>query len=102
MWLTPSSAPPKQMGHIAARKGRFVTVVPHGRKEDTFFRDWAQTHAPAWQDAERRKGDRIGDPDRVWRTFEAPVPSTDGYRVIWVHSATRQPATPPLARHASR
>jgi len=30
------------MGHIAARKGRFVTVVPHGRKEDTFFRDWAR------------------------------------------------------------
>jgi len=77
------------MGHIAARKGRFVTVVPHGRKEDTFFRDWAQAHAPAWQDAERRKGDRIGDPDRVWRTFEAPVPSTDGYRVIWVHSSDK-------------
>ena len=77
------------MGHIAARKGRFVTVVPHGRKEDTFFRDWAQAHAPAWQDAEHRKGDRIGDPDRVWRTFEAPVPSTDGYRVIWVHSSDK-------------
>ncbi len=77
------------MGHIAARKGRFVTVVPHGRKEDTFFRDWAQAHAPAWQDAERRKGDRIGDPDRVWRTFQAPVPSTDGYRVIWVHSSDK-------------
>ena len=53
------------------------------------IRDRAQTHAPAWQDAERRKGDRIGDPDRVWRTFEAPVPSTDGYRVIWVHSSDK-------------
>lgn len=27
------------MGHIAARGGRFVTVVPHGRREDTWFRD---------------------------------------------------------------
>lgn len=75
------------MGHIAARGGRFVTVVPHGRREDTWFRDWAQTHAPAWQEAHRCPGARPGDPDRVWRTFEAPAPSVDGYRVIWVHSS---------------
>ncbi|WP_448072409.1 IS1634 family transposase [Georgenia yuyongxinii] len=30
------------MGHIHAHGGRFVTVVPHGRREDTWFRDWAQ------------------------------------------------------------
>ena len=75
------------MGHIASNKGRFVTVIPHGRKEDTWFRDWAQSHAPPWQEADRRAGARIGDPDEVWRTFEAPAPSTDGYRVVWVHSS---------------
>ncbi len=75
------------MGHIASHGGRFVTVIPHGRREDRWFRDWAQTHAPAWQEAERRPGARIGDPDEVWRTFEAPAPSADGYRVIWVHSS---------------
>ena len=75
------------LGHIAARGGRFVTVVPHGRREDTWFRDWAQSHAPAWQKAERRPGAHPGDPDRVSRTFEAPAPSLDGYRVIWVHSS---------------
>jgi len=77
------------MGHIASHGGRFVTVVPHGRREDTWFRNWAQTHAPAWQEARRVPGSRLGDPDRVWRTFEAPVPSVDGYRVIWVHSSTK-------------
>lgn len=77
------------MGHIASNKGRFVTVIPHGRKEDTWFRDWAQTHAPPWQEADRRRGARIGDPDEVWRTFEAPLPSTDGYRVVWVHSSAK-------------
>lgn len=66
------------MSHIACRRGRFVTVVPHGRREDTWFRHWAQTHAPAWQ-ARRAPGSRLGDPDRIWRTFEAPAPSTDGY-----------------------
>ena len=77
------------MGHIASHGGRFVTVVPHGRREDTWFRDWAQTHAPAWTEARRPPGARLGDPDRVWRTFEAPAPSVDGYRVIWVHSSTK-------------
>src|SRR5664280_1777804 len=77
------------MSHIACHGGRFVTVVPHGRREDTWFRQWAQTHAPAWQEAKRLPGSRLGDPDRVWRTFEAPAPSVDGYRVIWVHSSTK-------------
>ena len=75
------------MGHIAAHGGRFVTIVPHGRREDTWFRDWAQTHAPVWTEADRRPGAREGDPERIWRTFEAPAPSVDGYRVIWVHSS---------------
>lgn len=75
------------MGHIASHGGRFVTIVPHGRREDTWFRDWAQTHAPDWTEAERRPAARDGEPDQIWRTFEAPVPSTDGYRVIWVHSS---------------
>ena len=75
------------MGHIASRHGRFVTIVPHGRREDTWFRDWAQTHAPDWAEADRRPGARHDEPDQVWRTFEAPVPSAGGYRVIWVHSS---------------
>ncbi len=75
------------MGHIAGHGGRFVTIVPRGRREDTWFRDWAQTHAPAWTEALRLPGARAEEPDRIWRTFEAPVPSSDGYRVIWVHSS---------------
>ena len=77
------------MGHIHAHGGRFVTIVPHGRREDTWFRDWAQTHAPAWTEARRAPGNRQTDPDRIWRTFEAPTPSVDGYRVIWVHSSSK-------------
>jgi transposase len=77
------------MGHIASHGGRFVTVIPHGRREDTWFRHWAQTHAPAWTEAHRSPGTRLGDPDRVWRTFQAPAPSVDGYRVIWVHSSAK-------------
>jgi transposase len=77
------------MGHIHAQGGRFVTIVPRGRREDTWFRDWAQTHAPAWTQARRAPGSRQDDPDRIWRTFQAPAPSVDGYRVIWVHSSAK-------------
>jgi len=77
------------MGHIHSQGGRFVTIVPHGRREDTWFRDWAQTHAPTWTEARRAPGARTADPDRVWRTFQAPAPSVDGYRVIWVHSSSK-------------
>ena len=77
------------MGHIHRNGGRFVTVLPHGRREDTWFRDWAQTHAPDWTEAARRPGARLDDPEQVWRTFTAPAPSAEGYRVIWVHSSAK-------------
>lgn len=77
------------MRHIDANGGRFITVVPHGRREDRFFKDWVQSHAPEWQEALRLHGERKSDPERIWRTFEAPVPSSDGYRVIWVHSTDK-------------
>lgn len=77
------------MRHIHSHGGRFVTIVPHGRTEDTWFRNWAQTHAPAWTEARRAPGARAADPDRIWRTFQAPAPSADGYRMIWVHSSSK-------------
>jgi len=88
------------MGHIAGGGGRFVTVVPHGRREDRWFKEWIQTHAPTWTEAARLPGIRGDDPDRVWRTFPAPVPSCDGYRVIWVHSSGK--ATRDAAARAAR
>ena len=79
-----------EMRHLAHNGGRFVTVVPHGRREDRFFKDFVQSHVPDWAEAERLPGARLEDPERVWRTFEAPVPSADGYRVIWVHSSDKE------------
>lgn len=90
----------KAMGHIASNGGRFVTVVPHGRREDKWFKDWIQTHAPSWEEADRLPGLRRDDPERVWLTFPAPVPSADGYRVIWVHSS--QKAARDAAARAAR
>ncbi|MGH3636923.1 MAG: IS1634 family transposase, partial [Mycobacterium sp.] len=77
------------MGHIAGLGGRFVTVLPRSRSEDGQFRDWLQTHTPAWTEASRRPGARLGDPDRVYSTCPAPTPSAEGHRVVWVHSTSK-------------
>ena len=87
------------MGHINRRGGRFVTVLPRTRKENTWFRDWAQTHAPDWSEAIRKPGPRAGEPDQVYSTFPAPMPTAEGYRIIWVHS-TAKAARDSLARQA--
>lgn len=84
------------MVHIASGGGRFVTVLPRTRSEDGAFRAWRQTHVPDWAEAARRPGPRLGEPDEVYSTCPAPVPSAEGYRIIWVHStakATRDAAT---------
>jgi hypothetical protein len=87
------------MGHIAAGGGRFVTVLPRSRSEDRWFRDWAQTYQPQWAEAERHPGPRLGEPDQVYSTFPAPLPSTEGYRIVWVHS-TAKAAADAAARQA--
>ncbi len=77
------------MGHIAGRGGRFVTVMPHSRKEDGAFRDWLQSHTPAWTEAARRPSSRLGEPDEVYCTTPALTPSAEGYRIVWVHSTAK-------------
>jgi transposase len=79
----------EQMGHIDRHGGRFVTVLPRSRKEDGFLRDWAQSNEPRWSEADRRKGKRKGDPDEVWQTAPAPIPSAEGYRIVWVRSSQK-------------
>ena len=87
------------MGHIAAAGGRFVTVLPRSRGEDRWFRDRAQTHPPTWTEALRLPPDRLNGPDQVYSTCPAPLPSAEGYRIVWVHS-TGKAARDAAARQA--
>lgn len=77
------------MRHINGNGGRFITVLPRTRAEDTWFRDWAQTNQPQWTEAIRLPGVRLGEPDQVYSTFAAPLPSAEGYRIVWVHSTSK-------------
>lgn len=75
------------MNHIDGQGGRFVCVLPRSRKEDGEFRAWIQTHAPDWevvrdQPHPRRRG---GARNR-WSVFRDPLPSREGWPVVWVYS----------------
>src|SRR5450759_2467849 len=48
-----------------------------------------KTHTPVWTEAARRSGARQGDPDQVYSTTPAPLPSVEGYRIVWVHSTAK-------------
>jgi transposase len=77
------------MRHIDGQGGRFVTVLPRTRGEDKWFRDWIQNNPPQWAEAIRLPGERLGDLPRVWSTLPSPLPSAEGYRIIWVHSTVK-------------
>ena len=77
------------MDHIDRLGGRFVSVLPATRREDRQFRDWIIEHEPGWTEAIRRPGRRQSDPDDVWHTTDAPWPSAEGHRVVWVRSSAK-------------
>jgi transposase len=76
------------MDHIDSRGGRFVTVIPRSRREDEEFRAWIQTHEPDWEAVwDRPNPRRRGGPRDRWWVFRYPLPSREGWPVIWVYSA---------------
>jgi transposase len=78
------------LSHIAGAHGRFLTVLPRTRREDAWFREWIQGHQPAWIEARRRPHPRREDgPPDVYRVVEAPVRSSEGYRIVWVWSSLK-------------
>ena len=76
------------MDHIDGRGGRFVCVMPRSRQEDAEFRKWIQTHEPAWALVRDRPNPRRrGGPHDRWWVFRYPLPSREGWPVIWVYSS---------------
>jgi transposase len=88
----------EQMSHIDHSGGRFVTVLPRTRREDGQLRDWMSTSTPDFTEAARRPGKRHGDPDQVWRAAPAPFCSSEGHRIVWVHSSAKAQRDE-IARH---
>ena len=79
----------QQMTHIHCHGGRFLSILPRSRAEDGQIREWAQTHAFDFTEAARRPGKRQGDPDAVYWTAPAPIPTSEGHRIVWVRSSQK-------------
>jgi transposase len=78
----------ENLAHIAARGGRFVTVLPRTRKEDESFRSRLREGAAvAWQvvyDVTDELGEVL---DRLSVCDETVT--SDGYRLLWYHSTRK-------------
>lgn len=79
-----------QMRHIDTNAGRFVTILPRTRKEESRLREWAARSTPAFIEAERRPARRQHDPDEVWSTAIPPFVSAEGFQLVLVHSTAKQ------------
>jgi transposase len=78
----------ENMDYIDKNHGRFVTVMPRNRLEDSEFRSWIQTHEPQWELAcDRPNPRRRYAPRDRWWVFKYPIPSREGWPVIWVWSS---------------
>jgi len=67
--------------------GRFLTVLPRSRREDTGFREWLQTNTPPWELVWDRDNPRHRDgPRDRWYVYKPELPSKEGWPVIWVWS----------------
>jgi transposase len=87
----------KNMQHIAARGGRFITVLPASRREDGEFRRRLRESPDAviWRNCWKREDDtRVVDGDQdeppvvvdVIRVCDQEQVTSDGFRLIWFHS----------------
>lgn len=78
------------MEHIDAHHGRFVTVLPRSRREDGWFRTWITANAPTFTEARREPPRRQGGPEDVLSVFQSPLPSAEGFRIVWVRSTNKR------------
>ena len=78
----------ENMDHIDRAGGRFVTVMPRNRLEDSEFRAWIQTNTPEWECVWERDNPRHSDgPSDCWYVYRAPLPSAEVCVVVWVWSS---------------
>lgn len=83
----------ESVGHIDAHGGIFVTVLPHSRSEDSWFKDHIQTHDVSFSEILSRPDPR--DLDGEPEVFEAAVPvfhTSEGYRLHWFRSSKKRDA----------
>ena len=81
----------EQMDYLSTEGGRFITVMPETRKECSWFYNWYRTHGVRWSGLVKRPDPRHpGSREQVYWGYESPMPSKEGYRIIWILSSQKQ------------
>jgi len=77
------------MGHIDRHHGCFLAIMPNTRSEVGEFRRFIAASTSVWTEVLHRPGKRIDDPEEVFCATPAPSPSSEGYRIVWIHSSEK-------------
>ncbi|MEE9365671.1 MAG: IS1634 family transposase [Dehalococcoidales bacterium] len=77
------------MAYIHQGGGRFVTLLPRTRAEHAAFRTSAQERKIEWKELWTRSDDD-GEILDVYRIYAQPAITSEGYRLLWIHSMGKQ------------
>jgi transposase len=87
----------ENMAYIHQHGGRFLTILPRTRSEDTTFRAALREGHARWGHLHDKFDDDGQLVDR-FRVHEPEATTTEGYRLVWYHSA-RKAELDALSRH---
>ena len=89
----------ENMAYLHQRQGRFLTVLPKTRSEDTAFRAMVMAGQVTWR-LLWEKTDEDGEVVDCYSTSDQTTTSAEGYRLVWYHSQRKaeQDAITRLAR----
>ena len=81
----------QNLAHIASQGGRFVTVIPATWREHTQFHTWLRSHPAPWVEVLRRPNPRRKhSPPDIYRGYEHPLRTAQGFRVLWYFSSQKE------------
>ncbi len=87
----------ENMAYIHQHQGRFLTVLPRTRSEDSAFRDLLGSGQVQWRHIHDKRNDN-GEIVDQYSVSEQATLSVEGYRLVWYHS-TRKAEQDSHARH---
>jgi transposase len=87
----------ENMAHIHQHGGRFLTILPRTRGEDTTFRAAVREGMNRWKPIHDKFDDQGQSIDR-YHIHEPEATTAEGYRLVWYHS-TRKAELDALTRH---
>ena len=75
----------ENMAYLHQRQGRFVTVLPRTRGEDSAFRELLAKGQVSWRSLWEKTDDEGQVIDR-FSISDQPATTAEGYRLVWYHS----------------